>query len=564
MPVFPLLMRNLAAIILLVSAAIVSCSRPSSALLDTLDTAERVMQTDVDSAMTILDALEPSDLTTDSLRARYSYLRAVGHMRQNRSMIGDSLITMAHEFYKGRDIVKEARSGIALAWYRYWVGDPTGAIGLLDSIAGVAAVPDTIVVQALRVRGLLGAAEYQGEEQIPVARRLMALERDTMKRLEATYLLINAYEGAGKYDSALVCLDSLIEIARSRQWGEKHFLFMVERAQILTELGREKESEEAVAYIFDHAGPENGAADYLHLQRAINALNTGNPALAERELALADSFAARHRKEDDVYYRSYSNLLHAMIDFRQGGRLKLRHVNGLNNRQQERYSRMKASQWESERGALQQQSRALALKAESDHKTIVILILTLIALIIAAVAIWVIRHRRQRERENEDRAEALQQMVDELKAESPHDTNSHSPASKVPDSLRRAMLQQLGIIKMVAETPTEQNREMLRKISSIGGETNGELVNWQSVYEVIDNLYSGFHTKLHDKYGSSLTEREEQIIVLMTAGFSTKEISVITGHATSSIYVRKSSIRKKLSLPEKEDIVLFLRREFSR
>ena len=163
--------------------------------------------------------------------------------------------------------------------------------------------------------------------------------------------------------------------------------------------------------------------------------------------------------------------------------------------------------------------------------------------------------RRQRERENEERIEALKKMVDEYKS---------APAPKesvVPDSsaLRGVMLRQLGIIKMVAETPTEQNREMLRRISSLNGETNGELVDWENVFEMIDSLYSGFYSKLHEKYGDALTLKEEQIIVLMVAGFSTKEISVITGQTTSTIYVRKSSIRKKLGVPEKEDIIAFLR-----
>ncbi len=120
------------------------------------------------------------------------------------------------------------------------------------------------------------------------------------------------------------------------------------------------------------------------------------------------------------------------------------------------------------------------------------------------------------------------------------------------------MLKQLGIIKMVAETPTEQNREMLRKISSIDGETNGELVDWENVYKIIDNLYSGFYGTLHSRYGDVLNSKEEQIIVLIVAGFSTKEISVITGQTTSTIYVRKTSIRKKLGVPEKEDIVAYL------
>ena len=283
-------------------------------------------------------------------------------------------------------------------------------------------------------------------------------------------------------------------------------------------------------------------------------MNSGYITLASLHLSLADSLAIKLRGDDDTYFRSYSNLLHAIIDFTQTGRIKLMHINGLNNRQGERYNRMKASQWESERGALHQQNWALALKAESEHKTVIILIISLVTLLVLAGALWIIIIRRQRERENEERIEALQKMVDEYRP---------APAtreSEIADSsaLRSAMLKQLGIIKMVAETPTEQNREMLRKISSIDGKIDGELVDWGNVFGMIDNLYSGFYGKLHSKYGDILSPKEEQIIVLMVAGFSTKEISVITGQTTSTVYVRKSSIRKKLGVPEKEDIVRFL------
>lgn len=123
------------------------------------------------------------------------------------------------------------------------------------------------------------------------------------------------------------------------------------------------------------------------------------------------------------------------------------------------------------------------------------------------------------------------------------------------------MLQQLGIIKMVAETPTQQNREMLRKLSSVESDSAGSLVNWKSVYGMIDNLYSGFYSRLHERHGGVLTDKEEQIIALMVAGFSTKEISVITGQTVATIYVRKSSVRKKIGVPEKEDIVAFLQQE---
>lgn len=553
-------MRNLLHILLIVLAVgVISCSRSTSYHDKTLDEAEKVMPSNADSAMRMLDAIDPADLKADSLRAKYHYLRAFGHMRQNRSMIGDSLIAFAHEYYRGKDIIRDMRSGTAYAWYKFWVGDTPGAIAELDSLVSLRNVPDSLIAPTLRIRVLLGASEYQGDELIPFARRLMSIETDTMRRVEAKYMLLSAYEYAEKLDSALMLSEELIEYARSHNWGDKQFMFELDRAQILGEMGRTAESDEAVEGIFRKSSPDNGAAAYLHMQLAMNALNSGNLSRAAKELAIADSFAVKFRKEDDTYYRSYSNLLRTMIDFKQNGKMKLVHVNGLNNRQQERYNRAKASQWESELSALEQQRRALTLKAESEHKTVVILVIALVAVLILAGAVWIIRHRRQRERENEERAEALQKMVDELKATpSPEQTEVHTPAA-----LRRAMLQQLGIIKMVAETPTEQNREMLRKISSIESDTDGELVNWNNVYELINTLYSGFYDMLHTTYGETLTPKEEQIIVLMVAGFSTKEISVITGQTTSTIYVRKSSIRKKLGVPEKEDIVTFLRERSS-
>lgn len=532
-----------------------SCSRSNSNQNKQLDEIETLIVSDKDSAMSMMEAIDPSELTVDSIRAKYHYLKAWGHMRQNRSMVADSLITFAYEFYRGKDVVKDMRSGSALAWYKFWVGDTDGAITMLDSLISLPKIPDSLMVQTLRIRSLLGASEYQGAQLIPIVKRLIELESDTLRKIEAKYVLVSTYENAEKLDSALSLTDEILDYCRKNNLGELNFKMMIERAQILTELGRYNESNQDIDYIFQHAGEKNGAADYLHMSYALNALNMGDIALASKEIALADSLANQLRPFKDAYYRSFSSLIHTMIDFKQSGRLRLKHVYGLNNRQQERFNRMEASQWESERAALKEQSRALTLKAESQHKTVIILVIALISVLMLAGAALIIRQRRQRELENEERAEALQKMIDELKSIPSTPTSE----DKTPAALRRAMLQQLGIIKMVAETPTEQNREMLRKISSIESDTNGELVNWANVFEVIDNLYSGFYEKLHKEYGNTLTLKEEQIIVLMLAGFSTKEISVITSQTTSTIYVRKSSIRKKLGVPEKEDIVTFLR-----
>lgn len=541
-------------LVAIIALGTASCSKSMSQYDKEIDQAEKMMLSNPDSALSMLDAIDASELKIDSLRAKYHFIKGYGHLKRNRSMIGDSLIVYAHDYYRGKDLVRDIRSGIVLAWYKFWIGDTPGAMTMLDSLAGLPDVPDSLMTQTLRIRVMLGASEYQGQQLIPYAKKLHGLETDSLRKIEANYMLLTAYEYAGETDSSLYLLDQLVDYARNHNWGDKHFMFELERAQLLTEKGRSAESDALIGEIFRKAGPDNGAADYLHFQYAINALNSGDITRALRHLALADSLAIKLRGDDDTYFRSYSNLLHAIIDFTQTGHIKLMHINGLNNRQGERYNRMKASQWESERGALHQQNRALALKAESEHKTVIILIISLVTLLVLAGALWIIIIRRQRERENEERIEALQKMVDEYRS---------APAtreSEIADSsaLRSAMLKQLGIIKMVAETPTEQNREMLRKISSIDGKIDGELVDWGNVFGMIDNLYSGFYGKLHGKYGDILSPKEEQIIVLMVAGFSTKEISVITGQTTSTVYVRKSSIRKKLGVPEKEDIVRFL------
>ena len=540
--------------VLLFVVLLASCSKSGVKRDKEISLAEQLMVSNPDSALTILEAIDPSDLKVDSLKAKFHYLKAFGHMKCNRSMISDSLISFAHNYYRGKDIVRDMRSATVFALYKFWVGDITGSIAMLDSMTKLSGVPDSLMAEALRIRVLLGASEYQGREIIPLAKRLYQLETDTLRKKEAQYMLLGGYEYAEETDSALILVDELTEYARSHHWGDKQFLFMVEQSQLLTEAGRDGESDRLVSEIFSKAGPDNGAAYMLHFQYAINALNRGDVNRALHHLSIADSLAVKLRGEDDAYFRSYSNLLHAMIEFKQSGRIKLTHINGLNNRQSERFNRMKASQWESERGALSQQNRALILKAESEHKTIIILIISLAAILILGGSAWIFIIRRQRERDNEERIEALQKMVDEYRS-----APSQEPEKTDSSSVRSILLKQLGIIKMVAETPTEQNREMLRKISNIDGETNGELVDWGKVFEMIDSLYSGFYSKLHRQYGVLLTPKEEQIIVLMVAGFSTKEISVITGQTTSTIYVRKSSIRKKLGVHEKEDIVEFLK-----
>lgn len=182
----------------------------------------------------------------------------------------------------------------------------------------------------------------------------------------------------------------------------------------------------------------------------------------------------------------------------------------------------------------------------------VVLVLT-----VSGIVVYFILHRRrQRMIETEERIETLAQMLkDSHKAES---------CNLSDDKLKAALIRQLGIFKAFAGTPNQQSIDALRKISTVGnnGESIEALVDWRDFYVLIDNLYDNFHTNLINKYPDIFNDKEQQIIVLLKAGFSTKEIGVLTEQSSATIYTRKSVIRKKLSTPEDGDFIAQLDSQF--
>lgn len=543
-------MRYFAWIILLtVVVGMVACSRQVK-YGGILSDAERIADIYPDSALAIISDLDPSEFKEDSIKALYYLVTASAHKAKESSMVSDSLVGFSCGYYKDRDYARYVKSADLYALHRFWAGDGKGALELLDSITSLPDVPHELMIRLLRSRIGIGGAEFDCKRNIAYIKRLQQLDDDSVNQIEYTYQLCENYQFAGHSDSALIIIDKLIDHAYSHHLGKEQFKYTYEKIGILEELGRYAESNNMVDYVMENA-PHNSALPYLYFWKALNYFNMGLFDRSASQLSLADSCAQNRDDVDQNYYESFAGPLREFLAYRQNGTITLSQLATLNNSQRNLFNRMESTRWETEQNALKQENRVLILKAKNERKTTILIMVLLMSIIIVLIAVWNIQKRKRRMVEAEERAETLRKMVDELSVpEGP---------STAQESLRRAMIQQLGIIKMVAETPTEQNREMLRKISSIDSDTGGALVNWKNVYEIIDNLYSGFYSRLHEQYGYILTDKEEQIIALMTAGFSTKEISVITSQTTATIYVRKSAIRKKLGVPEKEDIVGFLR-----
>lgn len=537
------------AVLFLVIAGLFSCTRTQSHYNDMIGSAELIMDDYPDSALSMVSFIDPSELTVDSIKAKYYYVLTSAHDSKGELMLSDSLINFSVDFYKGRDLERSVKSTTLLALYKYWIGESKVALAMLDSLANLENVPDSLLIFPLREQVLIAEDLLSGKSSEKTIRRL--LEIDKGWKTQYRYWLYIDYLYNGKNDSALAVLDEILNNLTEDEERLKH-MCEYEKIGVLQELGRYEESLNLVNKL-SVGMSDRTLPSYLHLWKAMCLFNMGHRDESIKELEIADSCASEFSDNEIGYYNSFAFILKTALDYQKKGKLSLIRMAKVINSQKNILLRTQAMQQNAKQSALEIENKRLSLKVKNDRQTAIIIIVILAMLIISGLLLWYARIRKRKALEAIEQAEVLQKLVDELNA-------ADTKASR-NETLRRAMLQQLGIIKMVAETPTEQNREMLRKISSIGSKPNDSLVNWENVYEIIDNLYGGFYSGLHKHYAEVLTEKEEQIIVLMLAGFSTKEISVITSQTTATVYVRKSAIRKKIGVPEKEDIVAFLRQE---
>lgn len=547
-------MKNSIWILVLVAIGMISCSR-SAQQRQVISEAERIVYSYPDSALHLLEDIDPKNLKEDSLMGLYAIVVGTAHKVGENSMVADSLTRFAFEYYRDNDFKRFLQAGDLYALHKFWLGEGNGSLSLLDSLIVLPNVPKDSKIILLRTRMLIGGAEFDCKRNISFIRELQSLDTVSSHQTEYLYQLCENYQYAGKNDSALILIDELIDCAQRNHLENDQFKYTYEKVGILEELGRYEESNRLVDYILEHA-PHNSAIPYLRFWKALNYFNLGNFTKSQQHLTYADSCAVSRDDVDNNYYESFAAPLREFLKYREDGTIGISQLAIFNNSLRNQYQRMEFTRLESDKNILKSENRALTFKSQSERKTYIIVIVSLIALILVAGGAWLLQKRKRKTVEAEERAETLQRMVDELQKPSVPSDNQ--------ETLRRAMLQQLNIIKMVAETPTEQNREMLRKISSIDNDSNGPLVNWTNVYEIVNNLHSGFYTKLHDRYCDTISEKEEQAIVLLAAGFSAKEISVVTSQSAASVYVRKSSVKKKLGVPEKEDVIAFLRQELSR
>lgn len=524
----------------------------------TLELSDKMLTVNPERALTILDSLENAGGLDKEEQLHLVWNRAMAHKVLGMSLAEDEQLPHAIAFYRN-DPDKQADSYLLEASYLDWTGKRADAINVLDK--GIAEISDSAKrVKLMAVQAGLLERQKAYESATEVLKR--ALEYNSSKREEA---ILNYKIGLNL--SLMGHPQSKYFYARSVRLATEHgdtamaCEFLRNYADYLSNNGQYKRSND-LYYQIGKMMPQVAELSAIQMAMAGNYINLHKLDSARicNEKAIASEAKLEAKGYSDIARRVVIELERCILDYENGKHVSYvdfsRYCDSITVDILAKENTLARRQETKER--LQWANHELKLERQQMVWMLSVAILLLVFGITAGYFYY--RNRVQRLAEAEDRIDTLTRMLAEAQSVTEEMTDGKEYKTEDDIFFKKILLQQLGIIRMVASTPTGQNQALLKRIAGIGEgkiQTNSLLV-WSDLYQVIDRLYDNFHTRLMEQYGHILTEKEIQISCLLCAGFSTKEIGVITQQSDATIYVRKTSIRKKVGASEGQDIVSYI------
>lgn len=538
---------------ILVALMLVGCG-PSDA--ERIAQAESVVKERPDSAVILLRDVDVRHLTADSLRALYAVVNAWAKAGVGQSLITDSLLPDAVDYYRSVGDSLQWTLATRLAAAHLWTTDRhTEAYAMLDTVLAHdsnAGHQWEMHQQKLEFAAL--------DRDIDLAKRetewLVAHTDNPVLKLDLTSDRVDLLFLSGERERAAAIADSMYtNFIRDSLKTERDInvwvSFRFQYADILAETGRPRKGIDIMQDIMErHLNKTARDSIYYYTSLAKFHINAGDYPEADRYMALCDSIKGTGATVEH-YIESYNALIAAILDFHNTGQVSNVTTSFLASRMDRDYDLRRRGE-NTAIGAVNDLSRSnYELALQRQRLWLGICAVIICALVVTMLLYVSLRRRRQRLADAEERVETLTTMLNAAHGAGDDDKNA---------LLKKTLLQQLGILKTFAEAPTAQNQEALRKISRIGSHSADidALVSWESLYDTIDHLYDGFHRRVTDLYPGTFSDKEMQILMLIKAGFSTKEIGVLTRQSSATIYVRKTSIRKKLGAAENSDFIAFL------
>lgn len=404
------------------------------------------------------------------------------------------------------------------------------------------------------------------------ANRYVYVEKDYKKAIEAHLRAIAIREDEGLCyslgiamglqgnDSASYYMDRSIELVEKKKDTTRLVHYLRNYAQLLSYISSDYKKAAEVSKRLRSLAPDGGQVAMTDLVLTECFLKMGE--LDSAQYYLDQGRALLARREKLLSTENMMTYYQGLIDYTRHRTFDFLKVMRYNDSVHNALYALQSTIQRKDESKESLSNANLQLTVERQEAQLTLLACLLLLVVTGGGAFFYIRARRHRLIEAEERIETLNRLLaDATKGDSePGTTGNVNQEVEDGQFFRKILLQQLGIIRLVATQPTSQNQDLLRRISGI---TNRELpveslLVWEDLYPVIDCIYDGFYTQMNRRFGSVLIDKEQQLCCLLCAEFSTKEISVVTQQSIPTIYQRKTNIRKKLGMGEKEDIVSFI------
>ena len=545
--------------------------------------AEELLTVNRDSAMAILREVVRPDQLPEESKALYWFCVADIRANTMQSLSEDSMICWAAQYFRNRwlqdgeyeDYMMKA--GMEEAFYWWWNDDKEKAQQVLqrqqryaEEIAKKKGEHIWEVI-LLRISAELAMRDYDYERVRDYTEALIRLGDEKAIHLDEVVRVYNGmaitYFYLGEYDKMEQAFEKAIA-----QSSDSAFIVNVVRRNYADLLGEIGQTERAIHMHEELAAIYREGNSWLLVESLYSLsrlwLNKGDKQRADRYMREAEELFETYRATISSPSAEAGLLAHRQVlNYALHGHYQMMPLATYNTQWQDKdYIRYRVAEAK-ERSMSDLREQVLRQQLAKQRQTILIVGLVCVVLGLCLLSVYLYRRRQRLLIEKEEEIETLKGIIN--KGLSDQVPSNQVPSTKDADgNVRKLMLQQLGVIKTIAGTPTEANQQLLARLMALNEETANALIDWQSIYQTIDLVYDGFYTRLRDKYGNVqgsnvpstkeqrplLNEKEIQLCCLLKADFSTKEINMLTRQSLQTIYQRKTQIRQKLNLAEAEDI----------
>ena len=530
--------------------------------------AEELLTVNRDSAMAILREVVRPDQLPEESKALYWFCVADIRANTMQSLSEDSMICWAAQYFRDRWLQDGAyedymmKAGMEEAFYWWWNDNKEKAQQVLqrqqryaEEIAEKKGEHIWEVI-LLRISAELAMRDYDYEHVRDYTEALIRLGDEKAIHLDEVVRVYNGMPITYFYWGEYGKMEESFEKAIAHT-SDSAFVVNVVRRNYADLLGEIGQTDRAIHMHEELAAIYRKGESWLLVESLYSLsrlwLNKGDKQRAERYMREAEELFETYKETISSPSAEAGLLAHRQVlNYALHGNYQMMPLATYNNQWQENdYIRYRVAEAK-ERSMSDLREQVLRQKLAKQRQTILIIGLVGVVLGLCLLLVYLYRRRQRLLLEKEEEIETLRNML--ASADKPDDK----------ESVRKLMLQQLGVIKTIAGTPTEANQQLLARLMALNEETANALIDWPSIYQTIDLVYDGFYTRLVQKYGAAeqsnnpahpvLNEKELQLCCLLKADFSTKEINMLTRQSLQTIYQRKTQVRQKLSLAEAEDI----------